>query len=44
MLQVKVKHLFEEIGRGVILPNCKLCGAIVWNRELHVKWHNGLGK
>lgn len=43
MLQVKEKDLFETIGRGVVVPKCKRCGAIVHDTALHVKWHNQLG-
>ena len=40
----KIPDLFEEIGRGVITPNCKICGAVVHDKEQHLKWHNVLNK
>lgn len=43
MLQVKEKDLVDTIGRGVKTKTCKLCGLIIGDLEVHIKWHNRNG-
>ena len=38
----KQSDMVDEIGRGVLVPKCKICGAQIADIPQHLQWHNVL--
>lgn len=40
---LKEKDLVDEIGRGVLTKTCKVCGVMILDLGIHLRWHNKVG-